>query len=63
MEDRYVQGSTLIAAYLLVKDWRETIGDPALTNAILDRLIHSAYTITLKGASLRKQRLRFHQLD
>lgn len=56
MEDRYDQGSTLIAAQLPVKHWHETIGDPTLADAILDRLIHNAYTITLKGESMRKQK-------
>jgi DNA replication protein DnaC len=58
MEDRYDAGSTLIAAQLPVKHWHETIGDPTLADAILDRLIHNAYTITLKGESMRKQRAK-----
>lgn len=58
MEDRYDRGSTLIAAQLPVKHWHETIGDPTLADAILDRLIHNAYTITLKGESMRKQKAK-----
>ncbi len=58
MEDRYDRGSTLIAAQLPVKHWHETIGDPTLADAILDRLIHNAYTITLKGESMRKKRAK-----
>ena len=58
VEDRYDRGSTLIAAQLPVKHWHETIGDPTLADAILDRLIHNAYTITLKGESMRKKRAR-----
>ena len=54
VEDRYDVGSTLIAAQLPVKHWHETIGDPTLADAVLDRLIHNAYTITLKGESMRK---------
>jgi DNA replication protein DnaC len=53
-EDRYDRGSTIIAAQLPVKHWHETIGDPTLADAVLDRLIHNAYTITLKGESMRK---------
>jgi DNA replication protein DnaC len=56
MEDRYDRRSTLIAAQLPVKHWHETIGDPTLADAILDRLIHNAYTITLKGESMRKRK-------
>jgi len=58
MEDRYDRGSTLIAAQLPVKHWHETIGDPTLADAILDRLIHNAYTITLKGESMRKRKTK-----
>lgn len=56
MEDRYDRRSTLIAAQLPAKHWHETIGDPTLADAILDRLIHNAYTINLKGESMRKKR-------
>lgn len=56
MEDRYDRGSTLIAAQLPQKHWHNTIGDPTLADAILDRLIHNAYTITLKGESMRKRK-------
>jgi len=58
MEDRYDRGSTLIAAQLPVKHWHDTIGDPTLADAILDRLIHNAYTITLKGESMRKRKTK-----
>jgi len=58
MEDRYDRGSTIIAAQLPVKHWHETIGDPTLADAILDRLIHNAYTITLKGESMRKRKAK-----
>jgi DNA replication protein DnaC len=56
IEDRYDRSSTLIAAQLPVKHWHETIGDPTLADAILDRLIHNAYTITLTGESMRKRK-------
>lgn len=56
MEDRYDRGATLIAAQIPVKHWHDTIGDPTLADAILDRLVHNAYTITLKGESMRKKR-------
>lgn len=55
-EDRYDRRSTLIAAQLPIKHWHETIGDPTLADAILDRLIHNAYKITLKGESMRKKK-------
>jgi DNA replication protein DnaC len=56
VEDRYDRRSTLIAAQLPVEHWHEAIGDPTLADAILDRLIHNAHTITLKGESMRKRK-------
>jgi DNA replication protein DnaC len=55
-EDRHDRRSTLIAAQLPIKHWHETIGDPTLADAILDRLIHNAHKITLKGESMRKKK-------
>lgn len=56
IEDRYDRRSTLIAAQIPLEHWHECIGDPTLADAILDRLIHNAHTITLKGESMRKKR-------
>ena len=56
MEDRYDRRSTLITAQLPVKNWHECIADPTLADAILDRLIHNAHTLTLKGESMRKKK-------
>ena len=36
--------------------WHEQIGDPTLADAILDRLVHNAHTIHLKGESMRKKK-------
>jgi DNA replication protein DnaC len=58
IEDRYDRSATLIAAQLPVMHWHKTIGDPTIADAILDRLIHNAYTITLKGESMRKKRAK-----
>jgi len=55
-EDRYDRRATLIAAQMPIKHWHETIGDPTLADAILDRLIHNAHNIILKGESMRKKR-------
>ncbi|MCY1308419.1 hypothetical protein D9M70_584260 [compost metagenome] len=38
-----------------VENWHKLIGDPTLADAILDRLMHNAYRIQLKGESMRKQ--------
>jgi DNA replication protein DnaC len=54
LEDRHGLRSTLVAAQLPVDKWHARIGDPTLADAILDRLIHNAYKIPLKGDSMRK---------
>jgi hypothetical protein len=43
--------------------WHEIIGDPTIADAILDRLVHNAYRLTLKGESLRKAAAKRHNLD
>jgi DNA replication protein DnaC len=55
VEDRYGRGSTLITSQLPVDRWHAVIGDPTLADAILDRLIHNAHRIQLRGESLRKR--------
>lgn len=55
LEDRYQRRSTLVASQLPVANWHEYLGDPTLADAILDRLVHNAHTITLKGESMRKR--------
>jgi len=55
LEDRYDRRSTLVTGQLPVGHWHEVIGDPTLADAILDRLIHNAYKIALKGESMRKK--------
>lgn len=55
LEDRNSLKSTLITSQLPVESWHEYIGDPTLADAILDRLVHSAYKINLKGESMRKK--------
>jgi DNA replication protein DnaC len=47
--------STLSTSLVPVNYWHEVIGNPTLDDAILDRLIHSAYQITLKRKSMQKR--------
>jgi DNA replication protein DnaC len=56
LEDRYDRRSTLVTSQVPPNHWHEIIGDPTLADAILDRLIHNAHSILLKGESMRKQR-------
>jgi DNA replication protein DnaC len=54
MEDRHGAKSTLITSQLPVTQWHNAIGDATLADAILDRLLHNAHKLKLKGESMRK---------
>lgn len=56
LDDRVGSGSTIMAGQMPIKDWHGFINDPALADAILDRLIHSSVKLTLKGESMRKSK-------
>ncbi len=56
MEDRYGRSSTIVTSQLTRDKWHAWIGDPGVADAILDRLVHNAYKIDLKGPSKRKER-------
>jgi DNA replication protein DnaC len=55
IEDRYLSGSTILTSQLPLENWHEAMGDPTLADAILDRLVHNAHKIALKGESMRKK--------
>ncbi len=55
MEDRDAARSTVISSQLARDDWHAFLGDPTVADAVLDRLVHYAYTMTLKGPSRRKE--------
>lgn len=54
LEDRHGIRSTVVTSQLPIEHWHEAIGNPTLADAILDRLIHNAHKIQLKGGSMRK---------
>ena len=54
VDDRCDRGSLLITSQVPVNRWHEVIGDPTLGDAILDRIVHRAHRIDLKGPSLRR---------
>ena len=56
VEDRYGTGSLIITSQLPIDRWYEIVGNPTLADAILDRIIHNAHRIELRGESLRKPR-------
>jgi DNA replication protein DnaC len=56
LDDRYDKSSTIVTSQLPVDHWHHHLGEPTLADAILDRLVHNAYKITLKGESKRKRK-------
>ena len=55
LDDRYQQRSTIITSQLPTTHWHEHLNDATLADAILDRLMHNAIKLELKGDSLRKK--------
>jgi DNA replication protein DnaC len=55
-EDRYQVRSMILTSQLPVTRWHEQIGDPAVADGILDRLVHNAYRIEMRGDLMRKNR-------
>ena len=56
IDDRHQGGSTVLATQIPLDCWHEQIGDPTYGDAILDRLVHNAYRIELRGPSMRPGR-------
>lgn len=56
IEDRHNNHSTLFTSQVPVSDWHEVIGEQTIADAILDRIIHSAHRLELKGESMRKKK-------
>jgi DNA replication protein DnaC len=56
LDDRHEKSATLMTSQLPVKLWHETIGNGTLADAILDRLVHNAHRLEMKGESMRKKR-------
>ncbi len=56
LDDRFNVRSTLVTSQLPTEHWHQHLGDPTLADAILDRLVHNAYKLDLKGESMRKRK-------
>jgi DNA replication protein DnaC len=57
LDDRVGGRSTLITSQLPTTAWHEWLGEPTIADAIMDRLLHSAHTIALKGESMRRRKV------
>src|SRR5688500_12280009 len=58
LDDRHQCRSTIVTSQVPVENWHEAMADPTLADAILDRLVHNAHHIKLKGESMRKHNAR-----
>jgi DNA replication protein DnaC len=56
IEDRHGKKSTLLTSQVPVNQWHEVIGEQTIADAILDRIIHDAQRLEIKGESMRKKR-------
>lgn len=63
VDERSQTRSTILASQLPLADWHASIPDPSMADAILDRLVHNAYRITMKGESMRKVKTKLSQID
>jgi len=56
VEDRYHRTSTMVVTQIPVAEWHEQFAGPTLADAIMDRIVHNAYRLELKGESMRKRK-------
>ena len=63
VDNRHDRASTIVTSQVPVELWREHIGNPTIADAVLDRLVHGANRIELKGESMRKPRAAKARLD
>jgi len=56
IDDRHQRASTILATQIPIERWHDTISDQAMTVAVVDRLVHNAYRIELRGDSMRRRK-------
>jgi len=55
LDDRVGSRATLITSQLPIEHWHAYLGDPTFADAILDRVVHAAHKLALKGESMRRK--------
>lgn len=63
VDDRHQRGSTIITSQVPIDHWHEVIADPTIADAVLDRLVHNAHRLEIKGDSMRKIAAQRSKLD
>ncbi len=54
IDDRHNLKSTMVTSQVPLKQWFESIGDPVVADAVMDRLVNGSYRIEMQGESMRK---------
>lgn len=57
IEDRHGKSSTIFTSQVPVSMWHEIIGEQTIADAILDRIVHDAHRIEMKGESMRRKKV------
>jgi DNA replication protein DnaC len=60
LEDRHGTRSTVVTSQMPVENWHDYIAHPTIADAVLDRLVHNAHRVTMKGPSRRKEKAPNH---
>jgi len=63
VDDRHDRASTIVTSQVPVEIWHEHIGNPTIADDVLDRLVHGAHRLQLKGESMRKLKAAKARLD
>ena len=63
IDDRTQRRATVVASQLPLEHWHGVVADPSVADAILDRLLHTAHKIVLKGESMRKVKAKADRSD
>jgi len=63
IEERHTKASMIITSQLPVNARHEVIGEKTIADAILDRIVHDAHRIELKGESMRKTRVKQEEIE
>jgi DNA replication protein DnaC len=56
LEDRHALRSTVVTSQVPVENWHDYIAHPTIADALLDRLVHNAHKLKMKGPSRRKEK-------
>jgi DNA replication protein DnaC len=62
IEDRHGKGALIITSQVPVSKWYDVIGEQTIADAILDRIVHHAHRLELKGESMRKRKVSANEL-